>query len=155
MKKIIFLIGLVLVASLLIGCSAKVKKASKNDKDIGMTQRINKMDMTLNQVVTTNNQSKDTTQVMLVAEMSFKNTSKESIPVGANDFKIRDQDGEIYEIYGLEPDNFGEVVEPGKELTGAAYYELPKDTKNAVLVYQIESEPLGEWTFKVPNQKRK
>lgn len=155
MKKIFFYTVLVLVASLLIGCSAKVKKESKNDNDIGMTQRMNKMDMTLNQVVTTNNQSKEANQVMLVVEMSFKNTSKESIPVGANDFKIRDQDGEIYEIYGLEPDNFGEVVEPGKELAGAAYYELPKNTKKAVLVYQIESEPLGEWTFKVPNQKRK
>lgn len=152
MKKLMSVIGLMVLMVTLAACSPK-KEASGKD-DVGVTMRLNKMDMTLDNIVTTNASSDNKDKKMIILEFSLKNTSKTEQPIGANDFKVIDNKKE-YEIYGLESDNFGQVLESGKELTGKAYFEVPESLEKATIAFKPENKVLGEWDLTIPDKKQR
>ncbi|PJN90312.1 hypothetical protein CVN76_11235 [Bacillus sp. mrc49] len=146
--SIIFIIALMFILS---ACAM-----DKNDEnsDINKTIRSNKIDMIVKNLVVSNSQSGKKDTMMLEVEMEFKNNSKSDYGVGAHDYKVKDKDGEIYIAYAMEPDNFGDVISPGKSMKGTGYYEIPKNTKNVSFIYQPKKESLAEWNLTVPDRKR-
>lgn len=152
--KLISIVSLLLVIVTLAGCSKKEKNDSETTGDIGTTMRLNKLDMTLDNVVSSNSQLDSEDNQMLIVEMSITNTAKEELPVGANDFKVIGKDKKAYEIYGLEPDNFGQVLKSGETLTGKAYYEIPSSLNKGKLVFKPKKEIVGEWEIKIPAIKQ-
>ncbi len=141
-----------LIAALILSACGMEKNVEKSD--INKTIRSNKVDMIVTNLVVSNSQSEKKDMIMLEVEMEFKNKSKSDYGVGAHDFKVKDQDGKVHEAYGMEPDNFGDVLSPGKSMKGTGYYEIPKNTKNVTFIYQPKKDSLAEWKLTVPERKR-
>ncbi|MGG4155014.1 DUF4352 domain-containing protein [Peribacillus muralis] len=154
MKSIKNNLFIVFIIALMVMVSACTTEKNDEKTDLNKTIRSNKIDMVVTDLVVSNSQSEKKDTIMLEVEMEFKNNSKSDYGIGAHDFKVKDQDGKIHDVYGMEPDNFGDVLPPGKSMKGTGYYEVPKNTKNVSFIYQPKEESLAEWKLTVPERKR-
>ena len=122
MKRICTIILVcILVPILLIGCSGRESK-----DEIGEAKEVNKLKINPEKVIYTDKRnSTDDKKVKKVVEITFdvKNEGGTELGIGAGDFSVFDAEGNNLELYGY-PDNFGDVVSPGKELKGKAYYKV-------------------------------
>ncbi|PGM97603.1 DUF4352 domain-containing protein [Bacillus cereus] len=162
MKKVIPVIGIALCTVFgLQGCSSEnnvervnpksIKQASKQEEkieqgEVGKLQHIDSLDITLKEVIFTSDRNhideKQSSKIVRI-QIQVKNVGTEDIGIGSGDFKVHDEDGKAYEPYGHDQ-NFGDVLAPGKELTGYAYFTV-SEGKPTTIIYQSSKGESIEW----------
>ncbi|MDM5465100.1 hypothetical protein BWGOE3_52370 [Bacillus mycoides] len=143
MKRIcIMILVCMLVPMLLIGCSGQ-----KSKDEIGKAKEVNKLRINPEKVMYTDKRnSTDDKKVKKVVEIIFsvKNEGKKELGIGAGDFSVFDAEGNNLELYGY-PDNFGDVVSPGKELKGKAYYKVEGKEPRKLVFENPDGNKKIEW----------
>ncbi|WP_239257186.1 DUF4352 domain-containing protein [Listeria ilorinensis] len=153
MKK--WMITSILITALLLtaACSddsskAKKDKVTTNKEEVTYkTKTVNNIDMKINQIKTTESTKEKINMVSI--EMTFVNNDNSTVGVGAADFKIKSGD-KTYTVYP-QGNNFGDEIEPSKELTGKAFFELPETIKKGTLVYAPSEDELASWSITIPD----
>ncbi len=148
-KSLLTLLALSLtLVMILAGCAGNTKAA--ND-DIGKTRTANDLEITLVNVEMKD--SNDDNKQMVKIDFSVKNTGKEESGAGAGDFIIKTKDGKKYQVYGLNANNFGDVIPAGKTLKGSGYYEIPTNQKVFTVLYEPFTEVAMDkvaWEITIP-----
>ncbi|XLP22196.1 DUF4352 domain-containing protein [Bacillus toyonensis] len=128
-----------------------IKQTSKQQEkieqgEVGKLQHVDSLDIKLKEVTFTSdrnhidaNQSSKIVRIQIQA----KNVGTEDIGIGSGDFKLHAGDGKEYTPYGHDQ-NFGEVLAPGKELTGYAYFTV-SEGKPTKVMYQSSKGDTIEW----------
>ncbi|MEN2667682.1 DUF4352 domain-containing protein [Listeria aquatica] len=146
---LLFLMAVVLVST---ACSndsnAKDKKEEKKSstKTEFVTKTVNNMNIKINSISTTDNAKGN--KNMIEIKMLIKNKDSGEVSIGAGDFKIK-AGKKTYEVYP-QGNNFGDVIKEGKELTGSAFFELPKSVEKGQLVYEVNQKEAASWDITVP-----
>ncbi|MBA3927796.1 DUF4352 domain-containing protein [Listeria rustica] len=133
---------------ILAGCGGKTAS-----DDIGKTRMANDLEITLTNVEMkdSNDNNKQTAKI----DFSIKNTGKEESGAGAGDFVIETIDGKKHQVYGLNANNFGDVIPAGKTLKGSGYYEIPANQKEFTVLYEPFTEVAMDkiaWEITVPSK---
>ncbi|PGO79346.1 hypothetical protein CN980_06315 [Bacillus cereus] len=162
MKKVIPVIGIVLCTVFgLQGCSGEnnvegadpksIKQISKQEEkieqgEVGKLQHIDSLDITLKEVIFTSDRNhideKKSSKIVRI-QIQAKNVGTEDIGIGSGDFKVHDGYGKAYVPYGHDQ-NFGDVLAPGQELTGYAYFTV-SEGKPTTIIYQSSKGESIEW----------
>ncbi|WP_167630126.1 DUF4352 domain-containing protein [Listeria valentina] len=142
---------LLAVLSVLAACSndsnAKDKEEKKSStKTEFVSKTVNNMNIKINSISTTD--SAKGNKNMVEIKMLIKNKDSGEVSIGAGDFKIK-ADKKTYDVYP-QGNNFGDVIKEGKELTGSAFFELPKSVKKGQLVYEVNQKEAASWDVTVP-----
>ncbi|MBC1457155.1 DUF4352 domain-containing protein [Listeria newyorkensis] len=135
------------LALIVAGCG----KAESDD--IGKTRAVNGLEITLTNVEMqdSNNDDKQIAKI----DFSIKNTGKEESGAGAGDFSIQTKDEKKHPVYGLNANNFGDVIPAGKMLKGSGYYEIPTGQKAFTVLYEPYATATTEriaWKVNVPTK---
>ncbi|WP_099224807.1 DUF4352 domain-containing protein [Listeria costaricensis] len=151
MKKWVITSMLVATLLLTVACSndstkEKVATESPKEETTYKTKTVNNIDMKIGHIKTT--ESTEAKKNMVSIEMSFLNNDNSTVGVGAADFKIKSGD-ETYTVYP-QGNNFGDEIEPNKEMSGKAYFELPNTVKKGTLVYMPLEEEEASWSVTIP-----
>ncbi|EUJ20977.1 DUF4352 domain-containing protein [Listeria aquatica] len=161
-KRKVFLSMLVAVIVMIVatGCSStsnsqsdsksdKTETAKTSKEEMYVTKTVNKIDMKIVNVKTTENGKGDKNLVTL--EMKFTNNDVAEVGVGAYDFTMKAK-GKTYKV-SANGSTFGDAFQPGKTLEGKVSFEIPKSIKNAKLSYTPEKKELAEWNIVIPEAK--
>ncbi|EMG28723.1 hypothetical protein X560_2706 [Listeria fleischmannii 1991] len=125
--------------------NASKKKETTNDKEY-VSKTVNNMNMKINSIHTTDNAKGDKNMVEI--KMTIDNKDSGEASIGAGDFKIK-ADKKTYDVFP-QGNNFGDVIEKGKKLTGSAYFELPKSVKEGKLIYIQNKKDAATWDISIP-----
>ncbi|MBC1605519.1 DUF4352 domain-containing protein [Listeria rocourtiae] len=128
-----------------VGCG-KVKS-----DDIGKTRTINDLEITVTNIEmqNSNNSGKQIAKI----DFSIKNIGKEESGAGAGDFVIQTKNEKKHPVYGLNANNFGDVIPTEKTLKGAGYYEIPAGQKEITVLYEPRAIAIMEsvsWVVNIP-----
>lgn len=131
-----------LLPVLLIGCSN-----GKGKNEIDKAKEVNNLKINPEKAVYTDKRnSMDNKKVKKVVEVTFtiQNTGDKEIGIGAGDFSLFDEEGKNLELYGY-PDNFGDVINPGKELKGKGYYKMEEEKPSKLVFENPDGNKKIEW----------
>lgn len=159
LKKIMSLIVVGSTLILVTGCrgqesnlkdSTENFSKEKNDKSF-KTKTVNNIEMKIIDIVATENGNGD--KIKLKIAMNFLNNDSSDVGIGGFDFKIK-MAKKMYDV-DFTANNIGSTFEPSKDLTGNLFFELPKDIKEAELVYTPapENKVLAKWSLTIPAMK--
>lgn len=133
--------------------SDDASKTTATSDDVGKTRTANDLEITLTNIEMKD--SNDNKKEMAKIDFSIKNTGKEESGAGAGDFVIKTKDGKKHQVYGLNANNFGDVIQSGKTLKGSGYYEIPAGKKEFTVLYEPFTEIAMdkiEWAITVPSE---
>lgn len=162
MKNKVSIIGIALSTVLsLQGCSGEksvegdnpklIKQTSKQEEkiekgEVGKLQHIDALNITLKEAVFTSDRNhtdaKESSKIVRI-QIQAKNVGTEDIGIGSGDFQLHDGHGKEYTPYGHDQ-NFGDVLAPGKEITGYAYFTISEE-KPTTLIYQSSKGETIKW----------
>ncbi|MBC1559588.1 DUF4352 domain-containing protein [Listeria booriae] len=141
--------ALVLIAAMFIAACGQTKDEVKDDRSAKTYQNI---DFKVKHVTTTkkgNDGKKDLVRI----EMAIENNDVAEVGVGGGDFKVKPNGGKEMEV-APGTANFGDMIKPGKILTGKITYEIPANTKSLQLLYQPDGKKTElSWELAVPKNK--
>ncbi|KGL41291.1 hypothetical protein BMT55_03565 [Listeria newyorkensis] len=129
------------------------KTTATTSDDVGKTRTANDLEITLTNIEMKD--SNDNKKEMAKIDFSIKNTGKEESGAGAGDFVIKTKDGKKHQVYGLNANNFGDVIQSGKTLKGSGYYEIPAGQKEFTVLYEPFTEMAIdkiEWAITIPSK---
>lgn len=125
------IVSTVIVVSLIVNAMLLQPKT-----DIGKTQDINGLQITVANAELVNQSSK------VRVQFKVKNNTQQTTGIGAGNFHIRVGKKDYQMTSG---DNFGQEIAKGKTITGKGYYKIPKEQSETLLIY---TTPEGEkWTW--------
>ncbi|WP_163655323.1 DUF4352 domain-containing protein [Listeria sp. PSOL-1] len=127
------LLFMLLAAIMLVTACGQNEKADKKTTETNHTKSVNGVEMKVEKLKLTEDGA--TKNHLLQIAMKFKNNNKTNFGIGAGDFKLKDADGKELKLKTEAP-NFGDEIKSDKELTGNAYFIVPKTIKTAKLIYQ-------------------
>lgn len=162
MKKIGYLVTLLVLSTLVGGCQSQNKTEStdlvtdstgtqsSSSKDISQdssnnstTKYLHGLEIGIGEITTADN--KEDTEVVSI-KVKVRNRSSEEQGVGSNDFKLK-VGTKLIDPY-VDGVNFGESVLPEKSTEGIVSFEINKDVIEGKLVYQ-KNEIKQEWDIKL------
>ncbi|KGL39095.1 hypothetical protein BMT55_00905 [Listeria newyorkensis] len=158
MIKRIAIFGLtILTATTLVACgnpdtsTDKTPKTEETAKDkVSTTKTVDNIDMKIANLKLT--ESGDGKQDILQIEMNIQNNSTTPFAIGGGDFKLKTAKDKTIKV-DPQASNFGDEIAAGKTLTGKAYFNLPKDTEKATLVYQPKDKAEAQWEVTIPEKE--
>ncbi|WP_430534775.1 DUF4352 domain-containing protein [Listeria rocourtiae] len=125
------IVSTVIVVSLIINATLL-----KPQTDIGKTQDINGLQITVANAELVNQSSK------IRVQFKVKNNTNQTTGIGAGNFHIKVGKKDYQMTSG---DNFGQEIAKDEVITGNGYYKIPKEQKETLLIY---TSPEGEtWTW--------
>ncbi|MBC1212419.1 DUF4352 domain-containing protein [Listeria booriae] len=125
------IVSTLIVLSLIVNATLLQPKT-----DIGKTQDINGLNITVTNAELVNQSSK------IRVQFKVKNNTKQTTGIGAGNFHIK-VGKKDYQMTG--GDNFGQEIAKGETITGNGYYKIPKKQEETLLIY---TSPEGEtWTW--------
>ncbi|MED2935120.1 DUF4352 domain-containing protein [Bacillus wiedmannii] len=162
MKNRMSVIGIALCTVFCLqGCSGEnnveganpksIKQTSKHEEkieqgEVGKLQHIDSLDITVKEVIFTSDRNhldaKQSSKIVRI-QIQAKNVGTEDIGIGSGDFKLHDGYGKAYAPYGHDQ-NFGDILAPGKELTGYAYFTI-SEGRPTTIIYQSSKGESIEW----------
>ncbi|MHC5250876.1 DUF4352 domain-containing protein [Listeria kieliensis] len=159
-KRKILVSALVAFLAMLIitGCSSTSSSQTNDknketdqaaEKEMYVTKTVNKIDMKIVDVKTTENGKGNKNLVTL--KMKFTNHDVSEVGVGAYDFTMKAKD-KTYKV-SANGSTFGDAFQPEKTLSGKVSFEIPKNIKTAKLLYMPEKKELAEWNIVIPTAK--
>ncbi|WP_430535046.1 DUF4352 domain-containing protein [Listeria rocourtiae] len=159
-KMIIAVATIFALAITAIGCSAP--KANNNQQttkqlqtELGKKRVIADIEMTPKSFEYKQDDTfQEKGKKLTVINMHIANKTKAGFGVGAGDFHLESKDRKKMETFGYA-DSFGDVIPAGKILDGNAYFAIPKEDKNYVLVYHPANsakEQTLKWIIGAPKK---
>ncbi|MBC2161873.1 DUF4352 domain-containing protein [Listeria booriae] len=149
MKKIIIaLLTTVLITTTLTACGGS------NTQDTDLNKALGTKEITVTPTKVTREKAISDRKTVLKIEVTVKNNDKKAIGIGAGNFNLKDDDGKVYDNYGLKSDSLGQELEAGKAVTGNIYFEIPEDLDKGWLDYSVSlgQNPASEWLIAFPKK---
>ncbi|MBC1435399.1 DUF4352 domain-containing protein [Listeria rocourtiae] len=156
-KKIAIFSLIILTAITLVACGNSEKSTHNTNKStetaknkVSATKTVTNIDMKIGNLKLTENG--DGKKDILQVEMNIQNNSNTPFAIGGGDFKLRTAKDKTIKV-DPQASNFGDEVVAGKVFTGKAYFNLPKGTETATLVYQPKDKSEAEWEIAMPEKE--
>lgn len=173
MKKFASIVGAVIIAGALVGCSTEVQEVSNSDTEtqesqteekqepqdktykVGDTVSIDGLEVTLNKASFTDPAQYTPAEQgkVLTIELSSINNSENQKFIDATDFNLYDKEGnQLQPYYGYNEMAISGDVNKGKKLAGKLYFDVPEQGSYELIYTPFFSFDNAEIKFEVTPQ---